>query len=71
MLGFFCLFVFVFVFLFVCLFVCFLFLFFLGGVGFLGFFGFLVCLFFAAFTRRGHECQNLLRPCDGIHMCTD
>ena len=24
-----------------------------------------------AFTRLGHECQNLLSPCDGMHVCTD
>ena len=24
-----------------------------------------------AFTRLGHECQDLLSPCDGMHMCTD
>ena len=24
-----------------------------------------------AFTRLGHECQDLLRPCDGMHVYTD
>ena len=24
-----------------------------------------------AFTRLGHERQNLLCPCDGMHVCTD
>ena len=24
-----------------------------------------------AFTRLGHECQDLFSPCDGMHMCTD
>ena len=24
-----------------------------------------------AFTRLGHECQDLLSPCDGMHVCTD
>ena len=24
-----------------------------------------------AFTRLGHECQDLLSMCDGIHACTD
>ena len=24
-----------------------------------------------AFTRLGHECQDLLSPCDGKHVCTD
>ena len=24
-----------------------------------------------AFTRLGHECQDLLSLCDGIHVCTD
>ena len=24
-----------------------------------------------AFTRPGHECQDLLSPCNGMHMCTD
>ena len=24
-----------------------------------------------AFTCLGHECQNLLSPCNGIHVCTD
>ena len=23
-----------------------------------------------AFTRLGHECQDLLSPCDGMHVCT-
>ena len=23
-----------------------------------------------AFTRLGRECQDLLSPCDGIHVCT-
>ena len=23
------------------------------------------------FTRLGHECQHLLSPCDGMHVCTD
>ena len=23
------------------------------------------------FTRPGHECQDLLSPCDGMHVCTD
>ena len=23
------------------------------------------------FTRLGHECQDLLSPCEGMHMCTD
>ena len=25
----------------------------------------------AAFTRLGYECQDLLSPCDGMHVCTD
>ena len=29
-----------------------------------------VCLL-PAFTRLGHECQDLLSPCDGMHVCTD
>ena len=24
-----------------------------------------------AFTCLGHGCQDLLSPCDGIHVCTD
>ena len=24
-----------------------------------------------AFTRLGHECQDLLSPCDGMHVFTD
>ena len=24
-----------------------------------------------AFTCLGHECQDLLSPCDGMHVCTD
>ena len=24
-----------------------------------------------AFTSLGHECQDLLSPCDGMHVCTD
>ena len=24
-----------------------------------------------AFTRLGHECQDLLSPCHGMHVCTD
>ena len=24
-----------------------------------------------AVTRLGHECQDLLCPCDGMHVCTD
>ena len=24
-----------------------------------------------AFTHLGHECQDLLSPCDGMHVCTD
>ena len=24
-----------------------------------------------AFTRLGHECQDLLSPCDGMHVSTD
>ena len=24
-----------------------------------------------AFTRLGHECQDLLSPCNGMHVCTD
>ena len=24
-----------------------------------------------AFTRPGHECQDLLSPCDGVRVCTD
>ena len=23
-----------------------------------------------AFTRPGHECEDLLSPCDGMHVCT-
>ena len=31
-----------------------------------------VCVFLLpAFTRLGHDCQDLLRPCDGMHVCTD
>ena len=26
---------------------------------------------FLAFIRLGHECQDLLNPCDGMHVCTD
>ena len=25
----------------------------------------------SAFTHLGHKCQDLLSPCDGIHVCTD
>ena len=43
---------------------------------------FFLCVFFCfvlfcfvflvpAFTRLGHECQDLLSPCDGMHVCTD
>ena len=28
-------------------------------------------LLLPAFTRLGHECQGLLGPCNGMHMCTD
>ena len=28
-------------------------------------------LLLPVFTRLGHECQDLLNPCDGMHMCTD
>ena len=24
-----------------------------------------------AFNRLGHECQDFLSPCDGMHVCTD
>ena len=24
-----------------------------------------------AFIHLGHECQNLLSPCDGMHVCTE
>ena len=24
-----------------------------------------------AFAHLGHECQGLLSPCDGMHVCTD
>ena len=24
-----------------------------------------------AFTHQGHECQDLLSPCDGMHVCTE
>ena len=24
-----------------------------------------------AFTRLGHECQDLLNPCNEMHVCTD
>ena len=24
-----------------------------------------------AFTRLGHKCQDLLSPCDGMHVCTE
>ena len=24
-----------------------------------------------AFTQLGHECQDLLSLCDGMHVCTD
>ena len=24
-----------------------------------------------AFTHLGHECQSLLSPCNGMHVCTD
>ena len=24
-----------------------------------------------AFSRLGHACQDLLSPCDGMHVCTD
>ena len=27
--------------------------------------------FLRAFTCLGHECQDLLSPCDGMHLCTD
>ena len=26
---------------------------------------------FPVFVRLGHECQDLLSPCDGMHVCTD
>ena len=29
------------------------------------------CIFVASFTRLGHECQDLLSPCDRMHVCTD
>ena len=29
------------------------------------------CVLLPAFTRLGHECQDLLRPCDGMHECTE
>ena len=25
----------------------------------------------SVFTRLGHKCQDLLSPCDGMHVCTD
>ena len=25
----------------------------------------------AAFTHLGHRCQDILSPCDGMHVCTD
>ena len=28
-------------------------------------------LLLPAFTYLGHECQDLLSPCDGMHVCTD
>ena len=28
-------------------------------------------LLFPALTRLGHESQDLLSPCDGMHVCTD
>ena len=28
-------------------------------------------LLFPTFTRLGHGCQDLLSPCDGMHMCID
>ena len=28
-------------------------------------------LLLLAFTRLGHECQDLLSLCDGMHVCTD
>ena len=27
--------------------------------------------FLPAFTCLGHECQDLLSPCDGMHVCTN
>ena len=27
--------------------------------------------FLLAFTRLGHDCQDLLSPCDGMHVCID
>ena len=24
-----------------------------------------------SFIRLGHECQDLMSPCDGMHVCTD
>ena len=37
----------------------------LGGCCMLGVF------LLPAFTRLGHECQDLLNPCNGMHVCTD
>ena len=28
-------------------------------------------IWWPASTRLGHKCQDLLSPCDGIHVCTD
>ena len=29
------------------------------------------CVLLPAFTRLGHECQDLLSVCDRMHVCTD
>ena len=31
----------------------------------------LVCFLLPAFTCLGHECQDLLSLCEGMHVCTD
>ena len=31
----------------------------------------MLLLFLPVFARLGHECQDLLSPCDGVHVCTD
>ena len=58
------------VFLFVCLFVC-LFVVAFFVLFFVGFFFFFWGGGGSVFTRLGHEHQDLLSPCDEMHVCTD
>ena len=42
-----------------------------GGVVLVFFFFFWLLLLLPAFTRLGHERQDLLSLCDEMHVCTD